>query len=280
MRRLLHRYVEFPLFKLLGLRGRAQDIVEVGCGTGYGAVLLSTLCPKNYVGIDLMPEMIALAKNQPGLANAEFLVMDAAEMSVFPDHSKDVVVIFDITTQGNSDPWLLWIERTCDDGDDDKIMTPQYPWLGLFAFLVVCSAAAGIGGAVTTPKIATWYATLVKPSWNLPNWVFGRVWSALYFCMAVAAWLVWRQGGFTDARMPLVLFGVQLAVNVLWSCIFFGLQRPGLAFAEVLLLWAAIAATTVMFWFRSTVAGILFVPYLARVSFASVLNFTIWRLNA
>ena len=152
--------------------------------------------------------------------------------------------------------------------------------IGLVVFLLVCFAAAGIGGAVTTPKIGTWYATLVKPSWNPPNWIFGPVWSALYFCMAVAAWLVWRQEGLAAAKLPLALFGVQLALNVLWSCIFFGLEMPGLAFVEVLLLWAAIAATMVTFWQRSMVAGILFVPYLAWVSFASVLNFTIWRLNA
>ena len=158
-------------------------------------------------------------------------------------------------------------------------MTPKHPWIGLVVFLVVCFAAAGIGGAVTTPKIATWYATLTKPSWNPPNWIFGPVWSALYFCMAVAAWLVWRQGGFLDANVPLALFGVQLALNVLWSCIFFGLERPGFAFGEVLLLWPAIAATMIVFWQRSMIAGILFVPYLAWVSFASFLNFTIWRLN-
>ena len=158
-------------------------------------------------------------------------------------------------------------------------MTPRHPWLGLVIFLVVCFAAAGIGGAVTTPKIATWYATLAKPSWNPPNWIFGPVWSALYFCMAVAAWLVWRQGGFPSANVPLTLFAVQLALNVLWSYIFFGLEKPGLAFGEVLLLWAAIAATMIVFWQRSMIAGILFVPYLAWVSFASVLNFTIWRLN-
>ena len=98
--------------------------------------------------------------------------------------------------------------------------------------------------------------------------------------MAVAAWLVWRQGGWSSARLPLALFGVQLVLNVLWSCIFFGLQNPGLAFAEVLLLWATITGTMATFWFRSTVAGLLFVPYLAWVTFASVLNFTIWRLNA
>jgi tryptophan-rich sensory protein len=155
----------------------------------------------------------------------------------------------------------------------------KYSSLGLVVSLVICFAAAGIGGAVTTPKIGTWYATLAKPSWNPPNWIFGPVWSALYFCMAIAAWLVWRQGGFSVAAVPLTLFGVQLALNVFWSCIFFGLRSPGLAFLEVLVLWAAIGATTVTFWQRSMVAGILFVPYLAWVSFASVLNCVIWRLN-
>jgi tryptophan-rich sensory protein len=136
---------------------------------------------------------------------------------------------------------------------------PKHSWIGLIVLLVICFAAAGVGGAVTTPKI--------------PGW------SALYCCMAVAAWLVWRKGGLAGARLPLALFGVQLLLNVLWSCLFFGLQRPGLAFSEVLLLWASIAATMVLFWQRSTLAGMLFVPYLAWVSFASVLNFTIWRLN-
>lgn len=94
-RRILHRYVEFPLLKLTGLRGEGLDILEVGCGSGHGAVLLSTLHPKTYVGIDSMPEMIDLARAQPGLENADFLVMDAANMQ-FHDQSKDVVVIFDI----------------------------------------------------------------------------------------------------------------------------------------------------------------------------------------
>ncbi len=157
--------------------------------------------------------------------------------------------------------------------------TPIHRYLGLVAFLVVCFAAAGIGGAVTTPKISTWYATLAKPSWNPPNWIFGPVWTTLYICMAVAAWLVWRQEGFTGAKFPLILFAVQLVLNVLWSCIFFGLEKPGFAFVEVLVLWTAIAATTILFWQRSMVAGTLFVPYLAWVSFASILNFMIWKLN-
>ena len=158
-------------------------------------------------------------------------------------------------------------------------MSPRYPYLGLVVFLVLCFAAAGIGGAVTTPKIATWYAALTKPSWTPPNWIFGPVWSALYVCMAISAWLVWRQGGVSSATLPLTLFGFQLVLNVYWSCIFFGQENPGLAFVEVLLLWLAIAATMIEFWQRSSIAGILFVPYLVWVSFASVLNFTIWRLN-
>ena len=133
-------------------------------------------------------------------------------------------------------------------------MTPRYPYLGLVVFLVLCFAAAGIGGAVTTPKIATWYAALTKPSWTPPNWIFGPVWSALYFCMAIAAWLVWRQGGVSNATLPLTLFGFQLVLNVYWSCIFFGQENPCLAFVEVLLLWLAIAATMIEFWQRSRIA--------------------------
>jgi translocator protein len=158
--------------------------------------------------------------------------------------------------------------------------TPERSLLALVLFFVICFAAAAIGGAVTTPKIGTWYATLAKPSWNPPAWIFAPIWSALYFCMAIAGWLVWRQEGTTGAQVPLALFGVQLVLNVLWSCIFFGSQNPGFAFAEVLMLWGAVAATTITFWRRTKVAGILFVPYWAWVTFASMLNFAFWRLNA
>ena len=161
-----------------------------------------------------------------------------------------------------------------------SVTTPKHPRLGLVVLVAVCFAAAGIGGAVTTPKIDNWYATLVKPSWNPPNWIFGPVWSVLCLGMAIAAWLVWRQGGLADAVGSLTLFGVQLVLNLTWSCLFFGLQSPGAAFVDIALLWAAIAATMVAFWFRSTLAGLLFVPYLAWVSFAAVPNFAIWRLNA
>lgn len=165
----------------------------------------------------------------------------------------------------------------------ERVMRPtttKRQWLGLIVFLTVCLVAAGIGGMVTAPNIPNWYAGLAKPSWIPPNWVFGPVWTALYLSMAVAGWLVWRQGGWAGAARPLIVFGAQLLLNVLWSCLFFGLHRPGLAFGEVLVLWALILVTMVLFWQRSRLAGVLFVPYLAWVTFASVLNFAVWRLNA
>ena len=156
---------------------------------------------------------------------------------------------------------------------------PKHPWIGLLVLIVICFAVSGVGGAVTYPEIENWYAKLVKPTWTPPDSVFGPVWSALYLCMAIAAWLVWRQRGLAGALGPLPLFGVQLLLNTAWSWLFFGLHSPGAAFVDILLLWTAIAATMIVFWCRSTVAGLLFVPYLAWVTFASFLNFGIWRLN-
>lgn len=153
---------------------------------------------------------------------------------------------------------------------------PKHPWIGLVVLIACCFAVAGIGGLATSPSIPNWYAGLAKPSWTPPGWLFGPVWSVLYLSMAVAAWLVWRKG---NAVMPLALFAVQLTFNAAWSWLFFGLHNPGMAFIDIVLLWAAIVATTIVFWRRSLVAGLLFVPYLAWVSFAAVLNFAVWRLN-
>src|SRR5262245_12415992 len=105
--------------------------------------------------------------------------------------------------------------------------------LGLVIALAVCFGAAAVGSAVTLPEINGWYASLPKPSWNPPNWVFGPVWSTLYLLMAVSAWLVWREAGFTGARIALALFGIQLALNVLWSVLFFGWHRPDLALVDI-----------------------------------------------
>jgi len=124
-----------------------------------------------------------------------------------------------------------------------------------------------------------WYASLLKPAWNPPAWVFGPAWTVLYVSMAVAAWLVWREGGWKAQRPALGLFLVQWLLNALWTPLFFGMHRTGLAFAEIIALWLALAVTLVVFWRVRMAAGVLLVPYLAWVSFAAFLNFTIWRLN-
>ena len=124
-----------------------------------------------------------------------------------------------------------------------------------------------------------WYAALRKPSWNPPSWIFGPVWTALYLMMATAAWLVWRRGGWAVQRRPLTLYLVQLALNAAWTPLFFGLKMPSLAFAEILLLLAAIVVTAFAFRRVNKAAGALLVPYIAWVSFAGFLNFTLWRLN-
>ena len=152
--------------------------------------------------------------------------------------------------------------------------------IGLVAAIVICFAAAGLGGLVTTPQIPNWYADLGKPTWTPPDWIFGPVWSLLYLMMAVAAWLVWREAGFAGAKWPLALFAIQLALNSLWSVLFFGFQNPGAAAIEIVILWTAILATLVAFWNRSMLAGGLLLPYLTWVSYAAVLNVAIWQMNS
>lgn len=158
-------------------------------------------------------------------------------------------------------------------------MTTTTRWVGLVLFIVACLGAGGLGAIATTPEIEGWYKTIEKPSWNPPDYVFGPVWTTLYVLMGIAAWLLWKPEGFRAAAKPMALFGGQLVLNVAWSFIFFGLHQPGWAFVEIVILWLAILATTMGFFRCSTIAGWLLVPYLAWVSFASVLNFAIWRLN-
>ncbi len=153
-------------------------------------------------------------------------------------------------------------------------------WIGLLGFIVICLGAGGLGAIATTPEIEGWYTTIAKPSWNPPDDIFGPVWTTLYVLMAIAAWLVWKPAGFKSAEVPLTLFAAQLALNIAWSWIFFALHQPGWAFAEIVFLWLTIVATTVAFFRSSKVAGLLLLPYLAWVTFASVLNFTIWQINS
>jgi tryptophan-rich sensory protein len=148
--------------------------------------------------------------------------------------------------------------------------------LALAGWLVLSFSAAAIGGFFMP---GTWYANLNKPSWNPPNWIFGPVWTVLYATMAVAAWLVWKRGGFAAQRAALSLFLAQLLFNALWSPLFFGLRRPALAFADIVLLWLALLGTVIAFWKVRMIAGAILLPYLAWVTFASALNFALWRLN-
>jgi len=152
--------------------------------------------------------------------------------------------------------------------------------IGLAVFLAVCFGAAALGGAFTQPAIAGWYARLQKPAWTPPNWLFGPVWSLLYLMMAAAAWSVWRRAGLAAAAIPMLLFGLQLAFNVGWSALFFGLRMPGAAFVEIIALSGLILATLITFQRVSLAAGLLMAPYLAWVTFAAALNFAVWRMNA
>jgi tryptophan-rich sensory protein len=146
-------------------------------------------------------------------------------------------------------------------------------WKSLLAWVALCFAAS-IGGIFVS--VDGWYAGLAKPSWNPPGWVFGPVWTLLYALMAVAVWLVWRRVGW---RLPVYLFLAQWALNAVWTPLFFGMHRIGLALADITLLWVALAATLVAFWRVRPAAGMLLIPYLAWVSFAGVLNGTIWTMN-
>lgn len=150
-------------------------------------------------------------------------------------------------------------------------------WIALLAFLAVCFAVAGIGGAVTATSVDTWYPTLAKPAFTPPDAVFGPVWTVLYAMMALAAWVVWRRVDWQG--WALYLFFAQLALNLLWSILFFGLQLVGLALVDIVVLVVLIALTTAAFWRVDRRAGLLLVPYLLWVVYASALNGAIWRMN-
>jgi tryptophan-rich sensory protein len=150
--------------------------------------------------------------------------------------------------------------------------------VGLAGWVIVSFIAAALGAAASI-QAGSFYAQLVRPDWAPPASVFGPVWTALYALMGIAAWLVWREGGFRAAGSALVLFLVQLALNALWSWLFFGWHRGAQAFADILLLWALILATLVAFWRIRPLAGVLLLPYLLWVSFAAVLNYSVWQLN-
>jgi tryptophan-rich sensory protein len=146
--------------------------------------------------------------------------------------------------------------------------------------IAVCLAAGVIGSLFTTPKIPGWYASLAKPSFTPPSWLFGPVWTALYILMGISLFLVWRKGlAVREVRIALVVFLVQLVLNAAWSLAFFGGESPGAGLAVIIPLWIGIVASIALFAPISKGAAILLVPYLLWVSFATILNGSIYLLN-
>ena len=149
--------------------------------------------------------------------------------------------------------------------------------LGLVGWLVLSFAAGWIGSRSMPGE---WYASLAKPPWTPPSAVFAPVWTVLYVLMGVAAWVVWRRAGFSGAAPALALFVIQVALNALWSYVFFGLHRVDIALVDIAALWLVILIVLVLFWREDWRAGALLIPYLVWVGFASCLNFALWRLNS
>ena len=148
-------------------------------------------------------------------------------------------------------------------------------WKLIISILIPFLASA-IGGFFTSTSVSTWYVSLVKPSFNPPSWIFGPVWTLLYLLMGIALYLVWIK---KSDKKAFIAFGVQMFLNALWSVLFFGLQKPLLAFIEIIFLWAAILFTTFYFYRINKISAYLLIPYILWVSFAAVLNFYLFILN-
>jgi tryptophan-rich sensory protein len=152
-------------------------------------------------------------------------------------------------------------------------------YLRLVVCLVICQLAGIIGSIFTTPAIPDWYASLEKPSFSPPNWLFAPVWTFLFLLMGITLYMIWQAYPKKQAKSALLFFLIQLGLNILWSVIFFGLKSPLIAFVEIVILWLAILLTMIKTFEVSKVAGYLLVPYILWVNFAAVLNYFLWRLN-
>jgi benzodiazapine receptor len=151
--------------------------------------------------------------------------------------------------------------------------------LKLVASVVLCQSAGFLGSLFTTPAIPTWYATLKKPFFTPPNWIFSPVWFSLFVLMGISLFFVWRKLGHPHFKPALLFFFVQLILNILWSAAFFGLRAPLLGLVDIVLLWIAILFTILNFLKVTKFAGVLLIPYLLWVTFATLLNFSLWILN-
>lgn len=155
----------------------------------------------------------------------------------------------------------------------------QIKWLSFLICIIVCLLAGAIGSFFTFESIPTWYASINKPFFTPPNWIFGPVWTTLYILMGISLYIVWQSKQSNNRTFALVFFSTQLILNTLWSILFFGLQAPLLAFVGIILLLFAILLTARYSYFVSKRAGYLFIPYICWVTFASLLNFAVFLLN-
>ena len=159
-----------------------------------------------------------------------------------------------------------------------KVRVKSYPALALF--VIACILAGSSGSVFTYPNIATWYASLEKPFFTPPNWLFGPAWTTLFILMGISIYLVWEKTGFRNkGRNALYLFVFQFALNILWSLLFFGLRSPLLGVADIIPLWVSILACVVVFRRIRKWAGYFMLPYLVWVTFAALLNVSVWLLN-
>jgi len=154
-----------------------------------------------------------------------------------------------------------------------------WQWIVLAAFLLLCLAVGGIAGYWTAPAVAGWYRQIAKPSWTPPDWLFGPVWTTLYVLIGIAGWQVWRSRDSSAGNPALMFWSAQLAVNFIWSPLFFGMQAIGWALIDILVLWFLIGGFILAARRISPPAALLFVPYWLWVSYAGALNFAIWTLN-
>ncbi len=152
-------------------------------------------------------------------------------------------------------------------------------WLGLGGFVTLVATVSAVGGVVTAGSVHTWYQTLSRPPFTPPDWVFAPVWTTLYVMIAISGWLVWKEAGFRSAKSAFMVYGVQLALNLAWSILFFGLHQIELAMVDVLLLLAAIVVNVQTFHPINKTAALLLLPYAVWVSFASLLNLGFLLLN-
>lgn len=155
----------------------------------------------------------------------------------------------------------------------------QIDYVKLIVSIGGCLIIGAIAGLFTSSSIESWYSKLNKPSFNPPNWIFGPVWTLLYVLMGISVYLVWTSESVSGSSLAITLFLIQLLLNFLWSFLFFYFKNPFIAFIEILLLLVMIIVTTIQFYPISTTAALLFIPYILWVSFATILNFSIWWLN-